>query len=80
MPNWGISQRCVVFVVAQDEAIEKHYIECNQTNCIQTLLDCYSNLKAGKSLNEIQTILSGNSKRFETILNSKTRYFTTYKK
>lgn len=80
VPNWGVSQRVAVIVVTENEAIVKHYIETNETRTVQTLLECYTNLIAGKTVTEIQTITSGYVQRFDNLFKTKSRFATVFKK
>lgn len=79
--NWGISATFFVIIVSQSEgSMVKHYFETNQTKIIQALMESYTNLIAGKSIIEIQSITGDYSKRFDCLNTCRSRSGTNYSK
>jgi hypothetical protein len=58
----------------------KHYFQSNQTSSLQTLVESYTNLIAGKTISEIVTINEASFKKLEALGGGRARTATTYKK
>jgi hypothetical protein len=63
--NWGISDKVFVIIVTLDNVeLRKLYFYTGQTNVIQTIMEMYSYIIAGKSLNEIRTVIEERDNKF----------------
>lgn len=56
----------------------KYYFEINSSKIIQALLECYTSLIAGKTINEIQNIITDYPKRFNSLQTGRIRSGTNY--
>jgi len=63
--NWGISDKVFVIIITLDNIeLRKLYFYTGQTNVIQTIMEMYSCIIAGKSLNEMKAIIEERDKKF----------------
>ena len=63
--NWGISDKVFVIIISLDNIeLRKLYFYTGQTNVIQTIMEMYSCIIAGKSLNEMKRIIEEKDKKF----------------
>ena len=58
----------------------KHYFETRDTSIIQALVESYTNLIAGKTINEIESITQSSFKKLEALGSGRVRNPTVYKK
>jgi hypothetical protein len=80
--NWGISEKLFVINISKTDGSMgiKYYFEVNQTKIIQSLIESYTNLIAGKSIADVQNITSEYYKRFAGLNTGRTRSGTNYSK
>ena len=70
--NWGISDKVFVIILTLDNIkLRKLYFYTGQTNVIQTIMEIYACIIAGKSLNEMKTIIEERNKKFNTNISTK---------
>jgi hypothetical protein len=63
--NWGISDKIFVIIITLDNMeFRKLYFYTGQTKVIQTIMEMYSCIIAGKSLNEMRTIIEERDKKY----------------
>ena len=78
--NWGISANIFVINISLDNsAMRKLYFQTGETNVIQTIMEMYGCIIAGKSLSEMQSILEERDKKFNKNAQTK-RIATKYKR
>ena len=66
--NWGISNNQFIICISNiDNDIRKVCFFTSQTKVIQTIIEIYCNIIAGKDMKEIANIINLNDKKFEKI-------------
>lgn len=66
--NWGISRSQLVLCIStQMNETKRICFFTSQTKIIQTLIETYCNLMVGKTMNDVQEIVQGYDKKFESI-------------
>ena len=77
--NWGISDNQFIICISNsDNEIRKICFFTSQTKTIQTLIEVYCNLIAGKTIIEIKEIINSNRQKFNKINTSKKRMGSCY--
>ena len=70
--NWGISKdQFIICMPMEDYSVKRICFSTSQTKVIQTVIEVYCNLKAGKSKKVIKEIIDGYDERFKSIDSSK---------
>ena len=70
--NWGISKDQFILCMPTDTtAVKRVCFLTSQTKVIQTVIEVYCNIKAGKTKKDIKTIVDGYDERFKSIDASK---------
>ena len=77
--NWGISDNQFIICISNsDNEIRKICFFTSQTKTIQTLVEVYCNLIAGKTIIEIKEIINSNRQKFNKINTSNKRMGSCY--
>jgi hypothetical protein len=77
--NWGISDNQFIICISNsDNEIRKICFFTSQTKTIQTLIEVYCNLIAGKTIIEIKEIINSNRQKFNKINTSQKRMGSCY--
>ena len=77
--NWGISDNQFIICISNsDNEIRKICFFTSQTKTIQTLIEVYCNLIAGKTIIEIKEIINSNRQKFNKINTSNNRMGSCY--
>ena len=79
--NWGISKdQFILCISKEDNDIRKVCFITSQTKVIQTLVEIYCNILAGKTIKEIMEIVKGYSTKFDKLDTGRKRHSSKYKK
>ena len=79
--NWGISKdQFILCISKEDNDIRKVCFITSQTKVIQSLVEIYCNILAGKTIKEIMDIVKGYNVKFEKLDTSRKRGASKYKK
>ena len=79
--NWGISKdQFILCISKEDNDIRKVCFITSQTKIIQSLVEIYCNILAGRTIKEIMEIVKGYGTRFEKMETGRKRQSSKYKK